>query len=81
MSQYLKLATIYQPINQEIKQRAEQLEQQGIKALDALHVAASEATNSDYFLTCDKRLINHCQELTLRVINPVDFILEIENEN
>ena len=81
MSQYLKLATVYQSINREIKQRAEQLEQKGIKALDALHVAASEATNSDYFLTCDKRLINRCQELTLRVINPVDFILEIENEN
>lgn len=81
MNQYLKLATSYQLVDEQIKQRAEQLEQQGIKAMDALHVAASEASNSDYFLTCDKRLINRCRELTLKVINPVDFILEIENED
>ncbi len=81
MSQYLKLATTYQLVNEQIRQRAEQLEQQGIKSMDALHVAASEASNSDYFLTCDKRLINRCRKLTLKVINPVDFILEIENED
>lgn len=81
MNQYLQLANTYQLVDEQIKHRAEQLEQQGIKAIDALHVAASEASNSDYFLTCDRRLINRCQKLTLKVINPVDFILEIENEN
>lgn len=81
MNQYLTLATNYQFVDKQIRQRAEQLEQQGIKAIDALHVAASEASNSDYFLTCDKRLINRCRELTLKVINPVDFILEMSNED
>ena len=54
------------------------LETQAIKAIDALHVACAEASNSDYFLTCDKRLINRCQGLMLKTINPVDFILEQE---
>jgi predicted nucleic acid-binding protein len=40
-----------------IKQRAEQLKQQRIKAVDALHIATAEAANSNYFLTCDKRII------------------------
>ncbi|MEH2063611.1 MAG: hypothetical protein V7K50_15340 [Nostoc sp.] len=57
------------------------LEQQGIKAIDALHVACAEASQSDYFITCDKRLINRCQGLTLKAINPTDFIFEIEDDN
>jgi predicted nucleic acid-binding protein len=81
MSKYLKLANIYQFVNKDIKQRAEQLEMHGIKAIDALHVAAAEISKSDYFITCDKRLINRCRELTIKVINPINFILEIENEN
>jgi predicted nucleic acid-binding protein len=32
-------------------------------AVDALHIATAEAANSDYFLTCDKRLINRWQGL------------------
>jgi predicted nucleic acid-binding protein len=78
MNRYLQMATVRQAVNETIKQRAEQLEQQGIKAVDALHVATAEAANSDYFLTCDKRLINRCQGLTLKTLNPVDFILEQE---
>lgn len=61
--------------------RAEQLEQQGIKSIDALHVACVEAAQSDYFITYDRRLINRCQTLSLIVINPNDFIFEVANEN
>ena len=57
------------------------MEQQGLKAIDALHIAAAELSDSDYFVTCDKRLINRCRELALKVVNPVDFIVEIEDEN
>jgi predicted nucleic acid-binding protein len=52
----------------------------GIKPIDALHVASAEASNSDYFLTCDKRLINRCQDLALNVMNPTSFITEIDHE-
>jgi predicted nucleic acid-binding protein len=61
--------------------RAKQLEQQRIKAIDALHVVCAEASQSDYFITCDKRLINCCQGLTLKAINPTDFLLEMEDDN
>ena len=81
MNRYLQMATIKQQVNDIIKQRAKQLEQQGVKAIDALHVACAEAVNSDYFITCDKRLINRCQELAIKVLNPVDFILEMEDDN
>ncbi|MEH1882626.1 hypothetical protein [Nostoc sp.] len=60
-----------------MKKRAEQLEQQGVKPIDVLHVACAEASQSNYFITCDRRLINRCQDLSLFVINPTNFILEI----
>jgi predicted nucleic acid-binding protein len=81
MKRYLQMAGIKQRVDKTIKQRAEQLEGIGIKAVDALHVACAEAANSDYFLTCDKRLINRCVGLPVKTLNPVDFILEIEDED
>lgn len=78
---YLSFASAQQIANESIRQRAKELEQNGIKAMDALHIACAKAANSDYFLTCDKRLINRCKALSLRVMNPADFILEIEDES
>ncbi|MEH2322211.1 MAG: PIN domain-containing protein [Nostoc sp.] len=81
MERYLQIATLRVLLDENIRGRAKHLEQQGTKAIDALHVACAEASQSDYFITCDKRLINRCQGLTLKTINPTDFILDIENDN
>ena len=81
MDRYLQMAVVKQLVNPAIRVRTGQLEQLGLKAMDALHVACAEASNSDYFITCDKRLINRAQGLTLKVMNPTDFILEIEDDN
>jgi len=40
-----------------------------------------EAVNRDYLITCDKRLINQCVRLTMKVINPVDFVLEMSSDD
>ncbi|WP_199328191.1 type II toxin-antitoxin system VapC family toxin [Cylindrospermum sp. FACHB-282] len=82
MNRYLKMATLTQPKTTTVQERAEKLEMDGIKALDALHVACAEMSKCDYFITCDKRLINRCQTLAIvKTVNPIDFILEVENEN
>jgi predicted nucleic acid-binding protein len=81
MTRYLQLAQIRQDVNEAIQQRAEQLGHNGVKAIDALHVACAETAKSNYFITCDKRLINRCQALTLRVVNPTDFVLEISSND
>ena len=77
----LSLASLRQIVNKSIQERAKDLEQNGVKPIDALHVACAEAANSDYFLTCDRRLINRCKSLKLKVMNPVDFILESNDES
>ncbi|NJL37781.1 MAG: type II toxin-antitoxin system VapC family toxin [Leptolyngbyaceae cyanobacterium SM1_4_3] len=81
MSQYLQLAKLRQEVDEAIRKRAEKLEKNGLKAIDALHIAYAEAVNSDYFITCDKRLINRCSKLTMKVMNPVDFVLEISSDD
>jgi len=81
MNRYLQMAESRQIVNEEIRQRSEQLEHNGLKAVDALHIACAEATSSEYFITCDKRLINRCSSLLLKVVNPVDFVLEINSDD
>lgn len=81
MNRYLQMAQFRQEVNEAIRQRAEQLEHNGVKAFDALHIACAETVGNDYFITCDKRLINRCSMLTMKVINPVDFMLEITSDD
>jgi predicted nucleic acid-binding protein len=81
MNRYLQMAELRQEINGGIRQRAKQLEHNGVKAMDALHIACAEASGSDYFVTCDKRLINRCLALTMKVLNPVDFVLEMNDDD
>jgi predicted nucleic acid-binding protein len=81
MNRYLQLAGLRQDVDEAIRQRAENLEHNGLKAIDALHVACAEAVDSNYFITCDKRLINRSSGLTMKVINPVDFVLETSSND
>ncbi|MEA5575113.1 PIN domain-containing protein [Anabaena sp. UHCC 0451] len=81
MKRYLQLASLRVLVDENIRIRGKQLEKQGVKPIDALHVACAESSQSNYFITSDKRLINRCQDLSLQVINPTDLILEIEDDN
>jgi predicted nucleic acid-binding protein len=78
---WLNLSQHYQELTPAIRLRAKALEETGIKPVNALHVASAEASGSDYFLTCDKRLINRCHDLALNVMNPTSFITEIDHDS
>jgi len=63
------------------KSRAATLTTFGIKPLDALHMALAESGNADYFCTCDDKLLRNSKrvkDLTVKVVNPVDLVKEIE---
>ncbi|MBN1890653.1 MAG: PIN domain-containing protein [Thermoflexales bacterium] len=79
----LGLAGSRQPVNDTIRQRALELEQEGIKAVDALHLACAEAAASDCFLTCDDKAIKRYSsrtDKTVHVFNPVEFVLKMAGE-
>ncbi len=78
------LATDHQLVNETIRQRASALEQNGLKAIDALHLACAEASNVDYFVTCDDRLINSYNKIdqpdsSLITYNPTELVKKLED--
>jgi len=53
----------------------------GVKPIDAVHLALAEASQADYFCTCDDQLISKAsriKDLQVKVISPLDLIREIE---
>ncbi len=61
--------------------RAKQLISNGIKPLDALHLALAESVSVDYFCTCDDRLLRYARQtgkVKVVVLSPVDLAQELE---
>ena len=52
------------------------LQQSALSAKDAIHLACATHVGADVFLTCDDKLLKQAARLglTLRVLNPVDFV-------
>lgn len=70
----LSLANHFQEVDEDLRVRAQELEKEGVGAIDALHVACAEATGSEYFLTCDDRVMRRYKG-GMRVLNPVNVVL------
>ena len=63
----------------EIKQRANELQQYGIKSMDALHLSSAESGGADVYLTTDDNLIKcaKASNTKMNVTNPVHWIMEV----
>lgn len=64
-----------QTIDEGILARAQEMEKQHIKGLDALHLACAEELKADYFLTCDDIILKRYKGL-LKIQNPADFVIK-----
>ncbi|HAJ79188.1 MAG TPA: PIN domain-containing protein [Fibrobacteres bacterium] len=71
-------------IKNSVHKRAEYFESLGIKGLDAYHLAVAEYGKADVYLTTDDKLLKRAnyykKELRLRVVNPLEWIREVENQ-
>jgi predicted nucleic acid-binding protein len=73
------IAVEYCVMNDEIRQTANALSQQGLRAKDALHIASAIFADCDYFITTDKKILN--KDITgITTINPVYFVEEVLHE-
>ncbi len=63
----------------DLQERARELAQQGIAALDAAHLAAAETGGADVVLTCDDVMVRRGAHLglSLRVLNPMAYLEEV----
>lgn len=76
----LKLSKKNLFLNDAIRRRASELERQGIKPIDALHLACAEAGKAECFLTCDDKILKRYEEKEMTALNPVGFIFEVTEE-
>lgn len=80
VSSVLKMARSSQALNTKILKRSQELETDGIKGVDALHLACAEELNVDCFITCDDKIIKkYCGKIEIKT--PVEFIINILKEN
>jgi predicted nucleic acid-binding protein len=70
-------------LNDEIKNRAKELSDLGIMALDALHLASAEKAQADFFCTCDDKLLKKARpacEPGMKIVSPIQFLEEVDND-
>lgn len=63
--------------SERIRMRGREFEAQGVKPTDALHLACAEFAGCDWFFTVDRGILKKIRNVgTMKVANPVEFILE-----
>lgn len=67
-------------VDQQVNTLAKEIEQSGIKHKDACHAACAIIAKCDYLLTTDDRFLK-MKDDRIRVMNPTQFIYEIEEDN
>jgi predicted nucleic acid-binding protein len=76
----LGMASRFVPLSPEVEQRAQVLNQAGIKPLDALHLACAVEAGADYFCTCDDRFLKRARAVHTgppKVVSPLELIAEV----
>ena len=74
---FFKYAVLDVNETQEIIKIAKLARGTGLKTKDSLHVACAIAAACDYLLTTDKRFL-HYKDDRIQVLNPMQFIIEME---
>lgn len=76
----LAKATVFVPTDSYVEERARTFEAEGIKPLDALHLASAVLASADYFCTCDDRFLKQAKAVDTgqtKVVSPLELITEV----
>jgi len=77
----LSKARAFVVLNERIEHLAEAFVAEGIKPLDALHLACAEESGADYLCTCDDQFLRRTkvlENLSVRVVAPIELVEETE---
>jgi predicted nucleic acid-binding protein len=77
ISDMLSMASEFVTYSQNIQDFAEELENEGIAGMDALHLACAEIARARYFITCDDALlkkINQVKHIKVKTLTILEFI-------
>jgi predicted nucleic acid-binding protein len=76
----LAKARVFIPTDSQIEERARALQAEGIKPLDALHLASAVIAKAEYFCTCDDRFLRRAKAVDTgqtKVVSPLELITEV----
>ena len=77
----LSLSRVFVKLSASIEARGRQLQNEGLKPMDSLHLASAEHGQADFFCTCDDRLVKRAKALKsikVKMVTPVELAEEIE---
>jgi predicted nucleic acid-binding protein len=80
VEEILAKAAIFVELTNKITVRGKELEKNGFKGADALHLACAESEQVDYFCSCDERLLRRAKTLKVvhvKVVSPLELVEEI----
>jgi predicted nucleic acid-binding protein len=75
----LTKATAFIHTDDQVEERARAFQAQGIKPVDALHLASAVIAKADYFCTCDMRFLKRAKAADTgqtKVVSPLELIME-----
>lgn len=82
---YLNLATTFVATDSALLQRAREFEAQGMRPLDALHLASAEHGRAEWFITCDDRILRGARRGKLgtrpTIGTPIEFVATRKQSN
>lgn len=76
----LAKAAVLIPTDSQLEEHARRFQAEGIKPVDALHLASAVVAKADYFCTCDDRFLTRAEALNTgqtRVVSPMELITEV----
>jgi len=76
----LAKATVFIPTDSQIEERARALQAEGLKPIDALHLASAVIAKAEYFCMCDDRFLKRAKAVDTgqtKVVSPLELIAEV----
>ena len=76
----LSKAAVFVHTENKIAERARSFLEEGIKPVDALHLASAVEAKADYFCTCDDRFLKRAKAVDTgqtKVVSPLELITEV----
>ena len=85
VAEYLALAGTFVSSSPALLARARQLKNQGVAAIDAMHLASAERGRARWFVTCDDRILRRSRrgklKVRLSVGTPIEFVARRKGSN
>lgn len=73
-------AATFVSTDSEVEKTARKFQAEGIKPMDALHLASAVIGNADYFCTCDDRFLTRAKAVDTgrtKAVSPLELITEV----